>query len=152
MRVTQSFPQKFPKGLPYGFFQCSFEFLLSYLFTLLISADRLHFFRQPMILAPFVFHKGTLQQELPSRVQCSFLLSLLPFCAFCLNEEDAKTCLLQDPQYTVDLILTLPTLLIAAKIANQSCRRLQLAAENKTRDNFLLLKRRNKKPDKKSVN
>ena len=78
-----------------------------------------YFFRQPMILAQFAFLKGTLQSELPSRVSCSFSLSSLPFCAFCLNAEGAKICLLQGLPYTVVPIPILHILLIAAKIATQ---------------------------------
>merc|ERR1711997_437536 len=74
----------------------------------------------PMILAQFAFLKGTLQSELPSRVSCSYSLSSLPFCVFCLKEEDEKICLPQVPQFTVDLIPTLHIPLIAAKIAKKN--------------------------------
>lgn len=46
----------------------------------------------------------------------------------------------------MDLIPTLPTLLIAAKIdATRAAADSRLAAENKTRDNFLFTKERTKK-------
>ena len=68
-----------------------------------------------MIPVPSVFLKGTLQLELPSRVLCSFLLSLLPFCVFYPKEGDAKICPQQGHRFIVDLIPTLPILRIAAK-------------------------------------